>query len=105
MNRARRDAAQGYLFVLPALVLFLVVIFHDVLFVPPPDGIITPPIYALLVAIVGSSFVSAIQQLILRSKVTFRYFFHVGFLGLVILLPISIYAFFTRKRQHLWLTR
>jgi len=85
--------------------LFLVVIFHDVLFVPPPDGIITPPIYALLVAIVGSSFVSAIQQLILRSKVTFRYFFHVGFLGLVILLPISIYAFFTRKRQHLWLTR
>jgi hypothetical protein len=29
----------------------------------------------------------------------------VGFMGLLILLPLSIYAFFTRKRQHLWLTR
>ena len=86
-------------------VIFMVVVLHDLLFVPPPDGIIIPPVYAILVAVVGSSLVSAAQQMILRSKVTFRYFFHVGFLGLLILLPLSIYAFFTRKRQHLWLTR
>ena len=90
-------------FLMPAV--FIGVILHDVLFVPAPDGIIIPPVYAVLVAVVGSSMVSAAQQMILRSKITLKYFFHAGFLGLLILLPISIYAFFTRKRQHLWLTR
>lgn len=95
--------AQLTYFLTPGI--FMIVVLHDVLCVPPPDGIIIPPVYAILVAVVGSSLVSAAQQMILRSKVTLRYFFHVGFLGLLILLPISIYAFFTRKRQHLWLTR
>jgi hyaluronan synthase len=95
--------AQLTYFLTPGM--FIVVILHDVLLVPPPDGIIIPPVYALLVVVVGSSLVSAAQQMILRSKITLRYFFHVGFLGLLILLPVSIYAFFTRKRQHLWLTR
>jgi cellulose synthase/poly-beta-1,6-N-acetylglucosamine synthase-like glycosyltransferase len=95
--------AQLTYFLTPGI--FIAVILHDILLVPPPDGIIIPPVYALLVAVVGSSLVSAAQQMILRSKVTLRYFFQVGFLGLLILLPLSIYAFFTRKRQHLWLTR
>ena len=95
--------AQLTYFLTPAI--FMIVVLHDVLYVPPPDGIIIPPVYAILVAVVGSSLVSAAQQMILRSKVTLKYFFHVGFLGLLILLPLSIYAFFTRKRQHLWLTR